>query len=191
MERERIERMKKLAREIQKHFKNFYLTGGTVLMFKHNHRESEDLDFFSQKEFSFTRLSAKIRKIFNVQKEERFQDNIDFVIDGIKVSFIFFPFENIKPLENFEGIKIDSDYDIFLNKIYAGGRRIEPKDVIDFAFLYEKYKWEKEKIKRDFQKKFPSQSFEIYLGAILSLEDYPELDEKTIQIIEKMRDELI
>lgn len=127
MERERIEKMKKLSREIQKHFKNFYLTGGTALMLKHNHRESEYLDFFSQKEFSFTRLSAKIRKIFNVQKEERFQDNIDFVIDGIKVSFIFFPFENIKPLENFEGIKIDSDYDIFLNKIYAGGRRIESK----------------------------------------------------------------
>lgn len=65
---------------------------------------------------------------------------------------------------------------------------LKAKDVIDFAFLYEKYKWEKEKIKRDFQKKFPSQSFEIYLGAILSLEDYPELDERTIKIVEKIKE---
>ncbi len=179
MERERFERMKKLAKEIQKHFKNFYLTGGTALMFKYNHRKSEDLDFFSQKEFSFTRLSAKVRKIFDVQKED------------VKVSFILFPFKNINPIENFEGIKIDSDYDIFLNKIYASGRRIEPKDVIDFSFLYEKYRWKKEKVKRDFEKKFPSQSFEIYLGAILSIEDYPSLDDKTLEIIEKVKREWV
>ncbi|MGB9677692.1 MAG: nucleotidyl transferase AbiEii/AbiGii toxin family protein [Candidatus Ratteibacteria bacterium] len=191
MERERIERMKELARNIQRYFKNFYLTGGTALMFKYNYRISEDLDFFSQKDFSFSRLSGKIRKIFNVEKEERFEDNIDFIIDGIKVSFILFPFKNINPLENFEGIKIDSDYDIFLNKIYASGRRIESKDVIDFAFLWEKYKWKKEKVKRDFEKKFPNQSFEIYLGAVLSVEDYLNLDEKTLKIIEKVKQEWI
>jgi hypothetical protein len=81
MERKRIEKMKLLAIEIQKHFKNFYLSGGTALMIKHKHRISEDLDFFSKKEFSFTKM--------------------------------------------------------------------------------------------DFEKKFPHQSFEIYLGAVFSIEDYP------------------
>ncbi len=103
MERERFERMKKLAKEIQKHFKNFYLTGGTALMFKHNHREREDLDFFSQKEFSFTRLSEKVRKIFDVQ------------------------IKNINLIGNLQGIRLDADCDIFLNKIYAGGRRISER----------------------------------------------------------------
>ncbi|CUT04187.1 hypothetical protein [Candidatus Chrysopegis kryptomonas] len=182
MERERIERMKKLAKEIQKHFKNFYLN---------NHRISEDLDFFSQRDFSFSRLSSKLRKFFSVEREERFEDNIDFIIDGIKVSFVLFPFKNINPHEKFEGIKIDSDYDIFLNKIYAFGRRIESKDVLDFAFLWEKYKWKKEEVKRDFEKKFPNQSFEIYLGAVLSVEDYPYLDDKTLKIIEKVKREWI
>jgi predicted nucleotidyltransferase component of viral defense system len=189
MERKRIEKMKLLAIEIQKHFKNFYLSGGTALMIKHKHRISEDLDFFSKKEFSFTKLASKVKENFKVQKEERFEDNIDFIIEDIKVSFIFFPFENINPIELFEGIKIDSDYDIFLNKIYSAGRRIESKDIIDFAFLWKKYKWERKKVKMDFERKFPHQSFEIYLGAVFSIEDYPELDKKTVKIIKEVMKE--
>jgi len=184
---ERIEKMKKLAREIQENFKNFYLGGGTVLMFKYNHRISEDLDFFSEKEFSFLRLSSKIKKIFKIERYEQYIDNIDFFIEDIKVYFIFFPFKNIEPIQKYEGIKVASDYDIFLNKIYSAGRRIEVKDVIDFVFLYERYRWKKEKVKEDFEVKFPNQSFEIYLGAILSTEDYPYLDEKTLKIIEVLK----
>lgn len=184
------EKIINLSIKIQSNFKNFYLSGGTALMLKYSHRISYDLDFFSKKEFSFLRLSNKIRKLFDVSNEERYEDNIDFIINNIKVSFIYFPFKNIKPYENFEGIKMSSDYDIFLDKIYAAGRRIENKDVYDFVFLYEKYKWKKEKIKKDFEKKFPNQSFEIYLGAILSIEDYINLDKKIIDSIEKIKKEM-
>ena len=45
------------------------------------------------------------------------------------------------------------------------------------VFLYKKYKWLKEKIKADFEKKFPDQSYEVYLGALLNFEDYAELPE--------------
>lgn len=178
-----------LAYKINKSFPEFYLAGGTALFFKHKHRISEVLDFLRKENFSFLRLSNKIKKIFSVEKEEIFTDNADFWISAIKVSFIFFPFENIKPLEIFNGIKVASDYDIFINKIYAGGRRIEPKDPFDFAFLYQKYHWDKEQVKKDFEKKFPGQSFEIYLGAILNIEDYPELDEKTKVILGNVREE--
>ncbi len=168
-----------LARKIQANFKSFYLAGGTALYLKYNHRYSEDLDFFKQKPFSFNRISSKLRKLFKVSKEERFTDNIDFIVENVKVSFIFFPFKNIDRLETFEGIKKASDYDIFLNKIYSAGRRIESKDVLDFVFLYEKYRWDWNMVKRDFEMKFPDQSFEIYLGAMLSVEDYPDLDNRT------------
>ena len=191
MEDKKIKIMKELVVEIQKYFKNFFLAGGTALMFKYNHRFSEDLDFLSIKHFSFSRLSMKIRNYFDISKEERFEDNIDFFIKDIKVSFIYFPFKNIKRLDYIENIKIASDYDIFLNKIYASGREIESKDVIDFAFLYDKYRWNIEKVKKDFEIKFPNQSFELYFGAILSIEDYPNLDEKTIKIIEEIKNKLI
>lgn len=52
-----------------------------------------------------------------------------------------------------------SDYDIFLNKIYVAGRRVDPKDSYDAAFLYKTYKWKPAAIKKDFEKKFQGQSY--------------------------------
>ncbi len=100
---------------------------------------------------------------------------MDFRIEGVQVSFVFFPFQNIKKTERIKGIRIASDYDIFLNKIYAAGRRIDWKDPFDAAYLLKIHGWSREQVKHDFERKFPSQSFEIYLGALLSFEDYPEL----------------
>ncbi|MDF2954154.1 MAG: hypothetical protein OD816_001399 [Thermodesulfobacterium sp.] len=170
-----MEKLLKLAQEVQKNFKNFYLAGGTAIMFKFNHRLSVDLDFFSFKSFSFNRISAKVRRLFVIQKEERGEDNIDFYINDIRVSFVFFPFKNIKKTEKIYDIRIASDYDLFLNKIYSAGRRIDPKDPFDAAFLYKTYHWDKRKIKKDFERKFPGQSYELFLGALLKFEDYPEL----------------
>lgn len=170
-----MEKLLKLCIEVQRNFTKFYLGGGSAIALKYNHRKSEDIDFFSFTPFSFSRISFKIRKIFKVEKEERGEDNIDFYIEGVKVSFVFFPFKNIEKIENFQGIKKISDYDIFLNKIYAAGRRVDPKDPYDISFLYRIYRWNKEKIKNDFEKKFPGQSYKIYLGALLSFEDYPDL----------------
>ncbi len=76
-----------------------------------------------------------------------------------------------------------SDYDILLNKIYVSGRRIEWKDPFDAAYLVRKYQWPIEQVKRDFERKFPSQSFEIFMGALLSFEDYPELPDWAIETL--------
>lgn len=170
-----MEELFRLALKIQENFNGFYMAGATAIMFKFNHRKSIDLDFFKSKMFSFNSISLKIRKLFAIQKEERGVDNIDFYIQNVKVSFGFSPFKNIKPLENFKGIKKADDYDIFLNKIYVAGRRIEPKDPYDAAFLLKTYRWNKSKIENDFEKKFPGQSYKIYLGALLNFQDYPEL----------------
>ena len=92
------ERLLELAQKIQPHFKQFYLAGGTALMFKYNHRESEDLDFLSTRTFSFNRLIKKVTSLFELEFYEILGDNIDFRIEGIRVSFVLFPFKNIKKL---------------------------------------------------------------------------------------------
>ena len=74
-----------LAKEIQEIFPQFYLAGGTALMFKYEHRVSIDIDFFCQKSFSYKKLSLKTRKFFNVENEQHLGDNIDFFINDIKV----------------------------------------------------------------------------------------------------------
>jgi predicted nucleotidyltransferase component of viral defense system len=178
-----IDKLIKLAKEIQHNFPAFYLAGGTNIMFKYKHRISTDLDFFSEKTFSFSRLINKFQKNFLVQRFERFDDNIDFWIKDIKVSFVNFPFRNIEKTQNFKGIKLASDKDIFLNKIYACGRRIDSKDIFDIAFLYKMYQYDFDEIKHSFEKKFLNQSFEIYLGSVFSLDDYPELSNNTKETI--------
>jgi len=170
-----MEKFIELAKKVQTHFRGFYLAGGTAIALKFGHRESVDLDFFKEKPFSFQRLALKMRKIFQIQKEEKGEDNIDFYVENVRISFVFFPFKNIERFESIKGIKKISDYDIFLNKIYVAGRRIDPRDPLDCAFLYKTYRWNKEKIQADFEKKFPNQSYKIYLGALLNFEDYPEL----------------
>lgn len=140
-------------------------------MLRHRHRISLDLDFFSFRPFSFSRLTQKARRLFHVEKEDWFEDNLDLFIEGMKVSFIHFPFSNIHPVEKFHGVRLASDYDP--NKIYAAGRRIDPKDPFDAAFL-----WDRTKIKEDFERKFPGTSYKLSLGALLYFEDYPPLSEE-------------
>jgi len=179
-------KMLTLAKKLLPYLKGFYLAGGTALMLKHRHRISIDLDFFKEKPFSKHRLVKKLEEFFKVEGIELAEDNVDLFIDDIKVSFVFFPFKNIEPLDKIEGIPMASDYDIFLNKIYTAGRRVDPKDPIGAAFLYELHRWDRSKIKKDFERKFPSQSFELYLGALLSFEDYPGLEEKTKEILKRL-----
>ena len=177
------QKMLNLASKLVPHLRGFYLAGGTALMLRHRHRISIDLDFFKEKSFSKQRILKKLQGHFFVENFEISEDTIDIFIEGTKVSFVFFPFKNIRPLERIDSIPVASDYDIFLNKIYAAGRRVDPKDPLDVAFLYRLYRWDREQIKRDFERKFPSQSFEIYLGALLSFDDYPDLDNNTKQTL--------
>lgn len=45
------------------------------------------------------------------------------------------------------------DIDLFLNKIYVAGRRIDPKDPFDAAYLYEIHNWNNKKLETLFESK--------------------------------------
>ncbi len=150
----------------------FYLVGGTAIMFKHRHRLSTDLDFFAPKYFSFQYWIKKVSKSFKIQSYSTGSDNIDFIIADTKISLVRFYYKNLKRRERIENIFVASDYDLFLNKIYAAGRRIEWRDPFDAAFLLQHHQWNPIQIKKDFEKKFPEASYEIFVGALLHKEDY-------------------
>lgn len=176
-----------LAKKVGPLFPKFYLAGGTAIMFKYQHRRSYDLDFFNKSFFSFRHVAKKMRDNFTIaNKEKRGEDNIDLIVDNIKVSFVFFPFENTLKIEKYQGIRIASDYDLFLNKIYVGGRRIDKRDPFDAASLYKKYQWPINQVKKDFDTKFPDQSFEFALGALANSEDYPDLAKSSKEVLSEM-----
>lgn len=64
-----------------------------------------------------------------------------------------------------------------------------PNETYYAAFLYKIHKWGKDDVKKDFEKKIPDQSFEIYISALLNFEDYGEIEDRVeetlLELIEK------
>lgn len=127
---------------------NFYLTGGTALAaFYLYHRYSEDLDFFSEKEFDILNLDVffkQIKKELGITKID-FQQNYNrnlffchFNNGVVKIEFTFFPFPRIKQGNREYGIALDSQIDIAVNKLFAIYQRVKARDYIDLYFLCKK-----------------------------------------------------
>lgn len=128
---------------------NFYFTGGTALnaVYLH-HRVSEDLDFFSEKEFDnqpiiefvrhvssllkteYRMVPKEVVKIFELYRKDKFI---------IKVDFGFYPYQRLKTGKRIKGVSVDSLADIAANKMLTILQRWEVKDFVDLFFLLRKY----------------------------------------------------
>lgn len=129
--------------------KQFYFTGGTALsgIYLH-HRESEDLDFFSEKDFDndliiefIKYISAVLKLDYRVTLRERvrifeFLKKDKFII---KVDFGFYPHPRLKKGKRVSGVNVDSLVDIGANKVTTILQRTEVKDFVDLYFLLQKY----------------------------------------------------
>lgn len=129
---------------------NFYFTGGTALnVFYFQHRESEDLDFFSESDFDpdlavkfmediALKLNAKLRSTFHERvKIFELVDNKNQLI--IKVDFGYYPHPRLKRGILKGGIEIDTLEDIGANKLHTILQRTQVKDFVDLYFLLEEY----------------------------------------------------
>lgn len=161
---------KEILRSLKGKIDDFYLAGGTALsLFYLHHRESEDLDFFTQ-EFDATRV---MEIITGLQKET--SKNIDLVSENLsgktadimiynleyaedrflKIDFVKDVLLLINQPQIVEGIKILSIEDIYLRKIHAvsglrigvdrigrnkfTGGRQTAKDLFDIYFLSKEF----------------------------------------------------
>lgn len=131
--------------------RNFYLTGGTPLAaFYLNHRYSEDLDFFSEREFDILSIDIflqKYKKELNINKidyEQSFNRNLFFLHfsdEILKTEFTFFPFSRIEKGSQNYGVDTDSLFDIAVNKLFTIYQRVKARDYIDLFFICEKEKY--------------------------------------------------
>jgi len=113
------------------------------------HRLSEDLDFFSEKEFDPIFISSTFRKIQDkadikkVNFEQSFNRNLFFLELGdetIKTEFTYFPFGRIESKNKFGNLYIDSLMDIAVNKIFTIYQKPRSRDFIDLYCILEKEK---------------------------------------------------
>lgn len=130
----------------QQHLVNkFYFTGGTALSAVYlHHRESEDLDFFSQEDFEndlifefISQIATKIKAKPKTTLKERVRIFEFFKEDKllIKVDFALYPYSRLEKGTNLQGVSVDSLIDIGANKIMTIMQRTEVKDYVDLYFL--------------------------------------------------------
>lgn len=127
---------------------NFYFTGGTALAeYYLQHRLSEDLDFFSEKEIDdlwFVTLTQGLRKYLKVDKvdsQKSFNRNLVFISikrDVVKTEFTYYPFERIEKPKMIGGIKVDSLIDLAVNKFFTIYQKPTARHFIDLYLIIKK-----------------------------------------------------
>jgi hypothetical protein len=154
----------------------FYLAGGTALALQLGHRNSIDIDLFSQSDFNYTQLTSFLKSKFLFHENFVRKNTIIGYINKIKVDFITHSYRYVKPPITEEEITFLSKEDIAamkLNAIVGSGQRL--KDFIDIYFLLEHFSIEE--MLGFFETKYPNTNPLVALKAINYFDDIDESTE--------------
>jgi hypothetical protein len=135
----------KLIQELQKleYLKDFYLVGGTALALQIGHRNSIDIDLFTNDNFNGVTLIENVRSHFEFRETYNRPNTIMGTVNSIKVDFIRHNYNLVLAPIQENGITFLSKEDIAamkLNAITHSGKRL--KDFIDIYFLLEYFSME-------------------------------------------------
>ena len=120
------------------HDTGFYLAGGTAVALQIGHRISVDLDFFSADPIKKTLLS-EIEKVFGtVTVVIKTKDELTILADGVKITFLHYPFSLVSPLVQSNIVPLASICDLASMKAYTLGRRQSLKDYVDLYEIFSK-----------------------------------------------------
>jgi len=113
-----------------------YLAGGTALALQLGHRVSNDLDFFTRKDFHPDSAIAAIRKTglsYRVTSEG--DGTLNAEVNGIKVSLLRSDHPFLETPMELEGIPIAGILDIAAMKVIAISQRGLKRDFVDLYFI--------------------------------------------------------
>ena len=118
----------------------FYLVGGTSLALQLGHRNSVDIDLFTQTDFEDNEIIALLKTRYKTEEIFRRKNTIIALVDNVKTDFIKHDYPFILPPITREGITYLSKEDIAAMKLHAiiqSGKRL--KDFIDIYFLLQHF----------------------------------------------------
>ncbi len=117
---------------------SFYLAGGTAIALRLGHRESVDLDYFTQKNIDTIQLKNIILTIYPTAIFTYEEVNTLWCsIDGVKCSFISRATPLLEEASNEEHFRLAGISDLTVMKLQAISGRDEYKDYFDLACLTE------------------------------------------------------
>ncbi len=157
----------------------FYLAGGTGLALQLGHRVSVDFDFFSENKIEDTLLDV----VDNNLKEKSLKINVNnigeltVVVDGVKITFLHYPFPIVTETVDLEGVECLSVKEIAATKAYSLGRRGEYKDYVDLYFLLKEKLIDLREIIEISEKKYGGKfNGKLFLEQLLYKEDVEEMN---------------
>jgi hypothetical protein len=124
-----------------KRFKrNYYLVGGTAIALYIGHRKSIDFDLFTHSPLNKKKLSNEIQKL-NLKVQPLFfdVDQQHFLINDVKFTFFYYPYQIEHPIFFLDVISLPSLLDLAAMKAFSLGRRSKWKDYVDLYFILKEY----------------------------------------------------
>jgi hypothetical protein len=117
-------------------FSGFYLAGGTALALQIGHRLSVDFDLFRDEPITPS-LFPRVERAFPFPATPLVNnsDELTVVLNGVKLTFLNYPFPVLDPFEIYEGLPLLSVREIAATKAYTIGRRGSYKDYVDLYFV--------------------------------------------------------
>ena len=119
-------------------FPDFYLAGGTALALQIGHRISVDFDLFNQREIDrhmFQHVQSVLGDAVEIEPLVNNGDELTILADGVKMTFLRYPFPVRDSLVLFERVRLLSVSEIATTKAYTIGRRGSFKDYVDLYFV--------------------------------------------------------
>jgi len=114
---------------------SFYLAGGTATALYLGHRWSEDLDFFTDRQFDPFQLAGKLSAFEDFLLTGQEPGTLHCFVKGVKVSFLYYPYPLLGEGQTYKGVQLASLTDIALMKLVALVQRGTKKDFVDLYFL--------------------------------------------------------
>ncbi|HNF37179.1 MAG TPA: hypothetical protein PKI85_03185 [Chitinophagaceae bacterium] len=132
----------KLIQELQaiSKLRDFFLVGGTSRALQLGHRNSIDIDLFTQNEFEAEQIERWLKSKFNLAITRARKNLLLAVVNNIKTDFIRHDYKILFPPQTEEGIRFFGLEDITAMKLHAivqSGKRL--KDFINVYFLMEHF----------------------------------------------------
>jgi len=170
--------------------RRYYWTGGTVLAeFYLYHRESYDIDLFSEKEVHLPSISkfvgiAGTRLGAEKITHQRFLGLHSFFFhlpedEVLKVDFNYYPFPRIEKGKKWQGLEVDSLLDIAVNKIHTISLKPRARDFVDIYFILQKKEFTLEKLVDLAKAKFDWHIAPLQLGEnfakVVTFSDFPKM----------------
>ncbi len=134
----------------------FHLVGGTALALRFGHRQSIDIDLFTEQPFDAPSLSNWLESTYPTIEIVTHENTVLTRINGIKVDLIAHQYALIDKPESFDGIRFLSIKDIAAMKLNAIANRGSKKDFWDYALLLNHF--DREDMLSFFTKKYPNAS---------------------------------